>query len=44
MRGEQFALEILEGGVIALKLPLECPVRHALPLAEEADDLDRGAC
>jgi hypothetical protein len=32
-RGEQFVLAILEGGVIALQLPLECPGRPALPLA-----------
>src|SRR5262249_40437018 len=39
MRGETFVLAILEGGGIELKLPLECSGRHALPLAEEVDDL-----
>jgi hypothetical protein len=36
---EEFVLEILEGGIIELKLPLECPVRHTLTLTEEVDDL-----
>jgi hypothetical protein len=39
MRVEEFVLEILEGGIIELKLPLECPVRHTLALTEEVDDL-----
>jgi len=36
---EEFVLEILEGGIIELKLPLECPVRHTLALTEQVDDL-----
>jgi hypothetical protein len=39
MRVEEFVFEILEGGIIELKLPLECPVRHTLPLTEEVDDV-----
>ena len=35
MRVEEFVFEILEGGVIELKLSLECPVRHTLALAQE---------
>ena len=36
---DDFVLDILQGGIVELKLPLEGPVGHAAPLAQEHDDL-----
>jgi hypothetical protein len=36
---EEFVLEIVEGVLVEVKLTLECPVRHALPLTEEVNNL-----
>src|SRR5262245_9920065 len=36
---EEFILEIVEGVLVEVKLTLECPVRHALPLTEEVKNL-----
>jgi hypothetical protein len=36
---DEFGFEILQVGVIHAKLPLQCPVRRALPLAEEGNHL-----
>ena len=36
---DEFGFEILQVGVIAAKLPLQGPIRHALPLAQQVHDL-----
>jgi hypothetical protein len=36
---DEFGFEIFQVSVIEAKLPLQCPVRHALTLAEEVNNL-----
>jgi hypothetical protein len=36
---DEFGFEILQVSVIEAKLPLQCPVRYTLPLAEEVNNL-----
>src|SRR6185295_20220778 len=39
MRVEEFVLEIAEGRLVQVKLPLQRPIRNALPLAQEGNGL-----
>ena len=39
MRIEEFLAEIVQGVVIQLQLPLEGPIGHAAPLAQQHDRL-----
>jgi hypothetical protein len=36
---EEFVLEIAEGRLVQVKLPLQRPIRHALPLSQESNGL-----